>query len=71
MQFFPKTCQLLGAHYIGERSRGRPRESKSGTNNERTIVPDGRQGLSRPCGLLSEIYSGFRENSRTSLQLTE
>ena len=71
MQSFPKTFQLLGARYIREWSRGRHRESNNGRKNEKTIVPEGRQGHSRPCGLLSEIYSGFRKNSRTSLPFTE
>ena len=69
--FFPKTCKLLDAHCIRERRRVQPRESKSGRKNERTIIPEGCQGLSRPCGLLSEICSGFRKNSRTCLQFTE
>ena len=68
---FQKMCQLLGAHNVRKWSRVRPREIKNGRKNERTIVPEARQGLSRPCGLLSEIYSGFRKNSRNSLQITE
>ena len=69
--FFPKACQLLDAHCIREWRRVHPRESKSGRKNERTIIPEGCQGLSRPCLLLSEICSGFWKNSRTSLQFTE
>ena len=48
-----------------------PEKVRPGRKNERTVLPDRRQGLSRPCGLLSKIYSGFWENSKTSLQLTE
>ena len=59
MQFFPTTCQFLEAHYIREWSRGRPREIKSSRKKERTIFPERRQGISRPCELLSEIYSGI------------
>ena len=40
---FFKNVSASGARYIREWSRGRPRESKSGTKNERTIVPDGHQ----------------------------
>ena len=69
--FLPKACQLLDAHCIREWRQVRPRESKSGRKNERTIIPEGCQGLSRPCGLLSEPCSGSRKNSRTSLHFTE
>ena len=61
----------FGAHYIRELSQGRPRERKSGRKNERTILNERCHGLSRPCGLLSKIYSAFWRNSRTSSLVTE
>ena len=44
MHFSPNACQFFGAQYIREWSRGRPRESESGRKNERTILPEKRQG---------------------------
>ena len=52
-------------------SQGQPRVTKSGRKNERTILPEIRQGFSRLCGLLSKTYSGFRKNSGNSLQVND
>ena len=69
--FLQKRVSFLG-HIISESGfEVDPEKVRAIERNERTIVPEGRQGLSRPCGLLSEIYSGFRKNSSTFLQFTE
>ena len=46
--FFPKACQFLRAHFFREWIRGRRRESLSSRKNEKTVLPERRQGFLRP-----------------------
>ena len=63
--FFPKTCQLLG-HIISE--SGVDIDPEKVRAVEKMKEPS---SMNVVRAFLSEIYSGFRQNSRTSLHFTE
>ena len=69
MQFSPKACQFLGAHYIRKWSRGRTRESKSGGKNERSILPERRQGFFRPCSYYLKFVPDFGKTAESQYSL--
>ena len=69
--FFQKRVSFLG-HIISESGvEVDPEKVRAVEKMKKTIIPKRGQGFSGPCGLLSKIHSGFRKNSRTSLQVTK